>query len=509
MYLSRKNILLTALAMLASAPAATAQSDASGVGDKETIVCYISWFSPVGRFNGTRVWGQQGYRYAGDIASDGVRNYPLPPDIDWPDVPPPIGSDAFYALQFDAALATQEQMLDGGFDVMIFDMLPMPEYDPALPLDEFNSPLAHFKTFLTWLEAAEDSGIKVGVMPDVANQSGDYPQRRTPTVEEWTRILTATLEELPDSPALWKIDDKPVLINFGTDSYYGGSAPAPEAPRPDRGWREIVQALRDTREPFYFIADIRPHASVWEWNGIADAAYMFAPASPDGGLVDAQRLFMRHLTIPYIWTVSPGYYRGGTAYTQPDFSRIHDTYMAAMREGAQRICVLTWNDFEENTDIAPSANKGNCLLDVFGFYNRWFKSGRQPELPEDQVILAYPVRIPDTVVSKSPAFGRLNNDMTPSGGTWNAPTYQPKVFYWAYVKEPTRLSVEGVGEVFFHKPGVWMGDLGCIVPGPVEVRLGERTMSLPDIVRTSLERARRDEGGLDFRYVNLSTFEDQ
>ncbi|EIQ01485.1 hypothetical protein OpiT1DRAFT_00055 [Opitutaceae bacterium TAV1] len=488
-----------------SAVAAKADADS-----RETLICYLSWFSPIGKLNGTRQWSAQGWHYQRELESDDLRNHPLPfiPDAGWPASAPAVGSQAYYDFQRTAAGVTQKQIRDAAFDVLLFDMLPMPDYDPAKPLTEFNSPLAHFKTFLVWLREAEKNGVKLGPMPDIANQSGDYPQRRNPTVAEWTRVLTGMLAQTPDSPALWKINGKPVVTHFGTDSFHGSTAPDPAAPKPDGGWRQILNNLRktETAKPFYFIADIRPHNLVPEWNKIADAAWIFAPAAPAAALPDMQRIIAANLKIPLMWTVSPGYYRAGIAYTQPDFARIHNTYIAAMRAKAKRICVLTWNDFEEDTDIVPSANKGRALLDIFAYYNRWFKDGVPPP-PDDRVIIALPMRIPERITTKSPSYGRLSETLKPGSqttGKWSSPSWQPKVFYWANVTKPTDLAIDGVGTIRIPTNGLHHGELGLIAPGPVHVALNGKSLQLTPIQQTRIEQRFQGEGGLEYRYIDIS-----
>lgn len=466
--------------------------------ERFAALCVLSWTSPLGSLNGSRQWKSDGYDYQSDKKKNGLSNYPLPLEVPVTAEAAKIGSEEFYKTLRAAAVISEKQMLGAGFDVIAFDMLPKPDYDPAKPLDESNTPLTHFKSFLVWLDAAKDTGIRVGLMPDVANQSADYPKRRSLNAQEWVRVLSGALDHTPDSPHLWKVDGKPVLIHFGTDVFYGGPSPVEGAPKPDGGWREVLKQLRAAGKKFYFVADLRPHELVTDWNHIADAAYVFAPSAPGGFLTEYQPLLAKKLSIPLIWTISPGYYIRPLGYTQPDFNRIHDTYMAAMNAGARGVFVMTWNDFGENTDIVPSACKGNNLLDIFGFYNQWFKKGEEPVLPKDRVIVTYPVRIPEEVTSQSPVFTRL----APGGGTWSTPSYQPKLFYWAYVKAPTTLSVRGVGRVRFPKAGVWFGELGCVSPGVVEARLGDKDLTLPAVIATKKEGA--VEGGLEYRYVNLS-----
>jgi hypothetical protein len=222
---------------------------------------------------------------------------------------------------------------------------------------------------------------------------------------------------------------------------------------------------------------------------------MFAPASPATFMVDEQTIMSNYFSIPFMWSVSPGYYNATVnAYTEPDFRRIHDTYLAAIKAGAKFMNVLTWNDFGEDTDIAPSADKGHSLLDIFTYYNQWFKSGKQPPVITDKVIISYPMRIPSEVHTKSPVFG---------GGRWVAPPYTPKVFYWANIKSGRTLEVSGVGKVELPS-GLSMGEIGVANPGSIVARLGSQSTQLPAIKSTAVESQRKGSGGLEYRYIQLT-----
>lgn len=472
---------------------------------REVVVSYISWFSPVGALNGTKIWKQNGYNYQRAKTSNGIRNYPLVPGVRFPEIEPAVGSAEYYQLERDAARVVLNQMKSAGFDVVTFDMQPFPDYDPAQPLSESNAPLAGFKTFLTWLPEAEKVGIKLAPNPDIWNFSGETAGKiRTLDVAAWKRSLSGILNLTPNSNALWKIDGRPVIIHFGSDCYKDHQRAAPQsgAPMPDAGWRQVLQELRDEGKKFFFIADVRIHDLIREWNKISDGVYIFSPAAPQGGTVDQVNL-EKAFTIPYLWTVSPGYYRGNVAYTEPNFGRIHETYQNAIKANARRMFVLTWNDYEEETDIGPTAAKGDCLLRVFAYYNEWFKTGQPPKSTKDTIILAYPMRIPDIVTTKAPRYGRLKSDLAHDGSFITSPTYAPKVFYWANVTAPTTLAINSNTTVTLPA-GVSYGELGTVIPGAITAILGGKKRSLPPVAHTGKESQRKDEGGLEFRYVNLT-----
>ena len=476
-----------------SAPVSPVPVRRQNVAGRQVVVTVLSWYSPIGALNGSKWWSQAGYGYQGAKASNGVKNYPLTPAISLPIQEPQVGSGEFYTLQYQAALEDLRQMRMAGFDVAAFDMLPMPAFNPEKPLDSTNAPFTHYETFLRWLKAGEAVGMKVALFADIKNQSADYPNGYVLDVKEWVSTLGGALDNLRQSPALWRLDGRPVIIHFGTDMS-SGAPPMKGDDKPDGGWRYVLKTLRDSGRSFYFIADVRPplFAGAPEWSHIADATHMFAPASPASFMTGKQTEMSTSFKVPYMWSVSPGYYNSAVnAYTEPDFHRIHETYLAAMKAGAKLINVMTWNDFGEDTDIAPSANKGRALLDIFSFYNDWFKSGVQPAVKEDEVILAYPARIPTNVHTRSPIYGL---------GKWVAPEFTPKVFYWANIKTGRKLEVVGVGQVNLPS-GLSMGELGLATPQPIRVNLGGYSMQLPLIRKISDERQQKEAGGLEYRYV--------
>lgn len=472
---------------------------------REVAICYISWFTPVGELNGLKIWKSDSYNYRRAKKSDNVRNYPIVSGVTFPEEEVIPGSPEYYQLEKASAHAVLGQMKGAGFDAVTFDMQPLPDYDPKQPLTETNAPLAAFKTYLVWLKEAEKTGIKLAPAPDIWNCSGDTGGTiRTLDVAAWKRSLSGILDLTPDSPAIWKIDGRPVIVHFGSDCYkdHQRAAPQPGAPMPDAGWRQVLQELRAEGKKFYFIADVRPHNLIREWENIADGIYIFNPAAPREGMA-SQAVLQKALRPPYLWTVSCGYYRGNVAYTEPDFGRIHDTYLAALKANARQMYVLTWNDYEEESDIGPTAGKGDCMLRVFSFYNEWFKTGQQPKPAKDTVIIAYPMRIPDQVITKPPRYGRLKADLSHDGSFINAPPFSPKVFYWANLTAPSSLAINGNPTVALPA-GVSYGELGLVTPGAVTAVLGDRSQSLPPVRRTSTESQRKGEGGLEFRYVNLT-----
>jgi hypothetical protein len=477
---------------------------------RQTLISVMSWHTPLGDLNGVTSWQAGGYRFQCNQDGRSQHNWRWPGMSGLPETLLP-GSDAYLDLQERAAREDLRLMAEAGFDVALFDMLPWPAWHPDQPLTAKNVPLAQFTTFLRWLRAAEGQGIQVGLFPDVQNRSGDYPDGYTMNVAEWAASLSGALRLSADAAALWRVDGRPAVFHFGTSST-NGKQPDRQAPAPAGGWREILRRVRADGQDLYFFADIRPHESArQEWDQIADAVHCFHPAGPARYLAEMQPLLAQAHRVPYVWSTSISYYNR-KVWTPPDFCRIHDTYTLALAAGARFVHAMTWNDFAEDTDIAPTAFKGRCLLDVYAYYNRWFKDGVEPVAWPEHVVLGYPRAIPATVTSPSVSWGTPEGQRrahqpaatvlaaNPDWGDWRQAPYQPTMIWWARLDRPRRLVIDGVGSVELPA-GLSMGTVGAVTAGQIQAGFAgdAARISLPAVEAVSEERER----GLQYRYHDL------
>lgn len=471
--------------------------------EPQVIVGVLSWYSPLGALNGVHDFQSNGYLYRAQAAlGSNIANYPLPLGVSYPNQAPVVGGLEFLDLSQKSASKSLQLMKLANFDVAAFDMLPWPAYQFDQPRLGDNQPFSHFPVFLQWLKAAADLKMKVALFADIQNLSGDYPQGYKLNVQEWTNVIKGALDGMKDVDGndykeVWKLNGKPAIFHFGTDSSSGAPPDSdPSALKPDQGWRRVIQNVHDSGRSFSFIADVRPlYDNLAEWENFVDGAYIFGPAAPAGFLKERQpQIASKFKKVPFIWSVSPGYYNARiSAYTQPDFNRIHEAYQAAIAAHAPYMFVMTWNDFSEDTDIEPSVNKGSALLTVFRYYNEWFKAGSQPNWSgEDHIVLSYPLRIPRTVLTKPVVWG-----------LYKSPDFKPKMFYWAWVREPRNLTVDGVGEIKLPQ-GLSFGEVGEVRSGSIAVQLGGGApRMLNPIVDTNVETQRDKDGGLEFKYIDL------
>ncbi len=99
--------------------------------------------------------------------------------------------------------------------------------------------------------------------------------------------------------------------------------------------------------------------------------------------------------------VSPNY----NSANLRDFHGVHGygaVWEALTRDNADWVEITTWSDFNEDSNLMPFRWPGGCqkayytrdesFLDATDYYVKWYKSGRQPEIVQDKVYLAYRAR---------------------------------------------------------------------------------------------------------------------
>jgi len=122
---------------------------------------------------------------------------------------------------------------------------------------------------------------------------------------------------------------------------------------------------------------------------------------------------------------------------------------SAIRSGAPWVEIVTWNDWGEASYIAPfgepaattlwNGHWGAMLshegfLDLSRYYIEWFKTGRAPAIPSDELFYAYRLHPKDVEGRAKPGDGKRGR---PSG----ADALRDSVFVTARLTAPARLTI--------------------------------------------------------------------
>lgn len=64
------------------------------------------------------------------------------------------------------------------------------------------------------------------------------------------------------------------------------------------------------------------------------------------------------------------------------------TWQGAIAEQADAVQMVTWNDYSESTQFAPSLGNDHVPLDISSYYLTWYKTGHQPKIVRNVLYLA-------------------------------------------------------------------------------------------------------------------------
>lgn len=121
----------------------------------------------------------------------------------------------------------------------------------------------------------------------------------------------------------------------------------------------------------------------------------------------------------------------------------------AIRDDADYVNMVTWNDYSESTHFAPSVGHGTAFLEISRYYSDWFHNGSAPKITTDELFLTHRVQFADAVSTKQQKSVRP----TLSGSAGKArDTVEALVFLTA--PATVQMTVGGVTSTFKAPAGV-------------------------------------------------------
>ena len=71
------------------------------------------------------------------------------------------------------------------------------------------------------------------------------------------------------------------------------------------------------------------------------------------------------------------------------FNTLRDRWQHARDNGSTLIQFITWNDYTENTCLAPAYDTRYAILDLNAWFVQWWKTGKEPKTDHDRVYFSY------------------------------------------------------------------------------------------------------------------------
>jgi len=229
------------------------------------------------------------------------------------------------------------------------------------------------------LDAAQavDPAFKVMLMPDMMAGFKRRPEAMVP-------LLLA----LASHPAVLRLPDGRLVV-----------APYCAQVQPVAWWTARLAELKAAGQEVAFVPlfhSVNP--------AYAPISYGF---SDWGGrcLIDSQgqatAAARMHALVP-VWMqpVAPQDMRpkSGSFYESSGSATFRFQWESAIWGGADWVHLITWNDYSEATEIAPSTGTGHAFYDLSAYYTAWFKTGTPPPIRRDALLAFHRSQRTDTVL---------------------------------------------------------------------------------------------------------------
>ena len=251
----------------------------------------------------------------------------------------------------------------------------------------------------TLFRAAEEMKVDFGIT--ICFDNSCHGAKWITGAERWERFVCSAhrvLDAHMNSPNLARFHGKPLFFGYGSGwivDFKKGESPAELRRRVKEAWQKWRKAL--PCEVYLhgcigkFIDANNPEKNDWE--GIAkDCAETFdtigAFLGTDGEwgtkspLWEYARKSGCGWSQPLFWQYSNK--RGGII-TDAGLGHLHRNWRLAIERGSELLQFVTWNDYGEETILAPSYGSNYTVSRVNRWYAELWKTGKEPVVEKDEV----------------------------------------------------------------------------------------------------------------------------
>ncbi|WP_143025008.1 glycoside hydrolase family 71 protein [Microbacterium sp. cf332] len=174
--------------------------------------------------------------------------------------------------------------------------------------------------------------------------------------------------------------------------------------------------------------------------------------------------------------------RAGVFAESGNTDNLRASWQRAIDSSAQYVQLVTWNDYSESTQFAPSADHGDTFLDISRPYVDWFHSGTQPRVTQDQAFLVHRTQF----AAAKPTLAHLL--ATPTlGGTSGSPTDEVEAVVYLTSPAVVTVTVGGTSTRFDAPAGrsVYTVPLRAGAVSATVERSGKKVVSLTSPYRVT------------------------
>ena len=263
------------------------------------------------------------------------------------------------------------------------------------------------------------------------------------------------IETFRDHPNQFKVGGKPVLSTFGGEGH---------TPQPAQEKIALVHKLGGFFVPFFFPTnygafDDANVAEIIKYYGEVDGYFFFGAAGTGDEITGSNHRLCQawhKAGKVFMAAVSPYYRSFGRLSETRGFTSMAQEWEGAIRDGADWIEIVTWNDWNEKTYVAPfgppsqtqiwggtddgygAVNYAHvAYLDASRYYVDWFKTGRPPKITQDRLFYFYRTE-PKSAAGKQLSNSEIKQHVSAISG---ADSLLDSVFVTCFLTKPAHLTI--------------------------------------------------------------------
>lgn len=227
----------------------------------------------------------------------------------------------------------------------------------------------HWTTLLDLMKQVKKygKGFSILIMPDMTAEFKGHPERMVPA-----------LLKIANDPSLFRIDGKLVIAP------YNAYAQSPE------WWKDRIAELKQNGVDVLFI----PGFQGW-WKYLKNYKDLSIGFFDWGTSTLDEQVRWRRKAL----AETPRYGKFFMAPVRPQDCRpragwsgesrgselFREMWKTAMDYDAGMVQLITWSDYSEGSEIAPSTGTRWAFYDLTAYYTSWFKTGKQPKIVRDAI----------------------------------------------------------------------------------------------------------------------------
>jgi hypothetical protein len=231
----------------------------------------------------------------------------------------------------------------------------------------------HWQRALNIVKAAHlvDPGFCIIPMPDMDGVLSAHPEK-----------LVSMVRKLAQEPAVCRLPDGRLVLS-----------PYNAQNRPVAWWIDQLAALKAAGIAVAFVPCMQNLDQHWsEFLPICTGLTEWGDRTVDAVLATPNHAQAAHVA-GKVWMmpVSPQDMRPKECTArEAENTRLYRTmWEQAINQNADWVQVITWNDYSESTEIAPSCETGFAFYDLTAYYVAIFKTGHRPPVRRDAIYAVY------------------------------------------------------------------------------------------------------------------------